>query len=384
MRIALCLEYPIDQLGGVEVLVTELIQGLAPRHQIILVSADDSASLARSKIAPLVTEHVAFSPAAYSMAGARALADKIGRTRPDVAHFHFGLYAFGNRFPFHCPIPHLDWQGIPCVTTAHMVDGLFDGYCGPQKPSWFKGLMFPLVWCGKMQQLRHVRHEIAVSRHNLRKLQARYFPLRRRFSQIYHSRLRETAEIKKEPRLPVILNVGHVARRKGQMVLAQAFARIAIRFPEWSLQLAGPDVDGETAEAIRNLARKQQLEGRLQLLGKRNDAPELMRRAGIYVQPSFVEGLPLALQEAMFHGCASIASRIPPHQELIQENQSGLLFEPGNSDQLAGALEKLIQNSPQRETFGQAAAASIRERKMTSPGMIQRHLELYHAVTGKN
>ena len=42
MRIALCLEYPIDQLGGTEVLVSELILGLGAQHQVILVSPDDA------------------------------------------------------------------------------------------------------------------------------------------------------------------------------------------------------------------------------------------------------------------------------------------------------------------------------------------------------
>ena len=40
MKLALCLEYPIEQPGGTEVLVRELIHGLAARHQIVLVSGD--------------------------------------------------------------------------------------------------------------------------------------------------------------------------------------------------------------------------------------------------------------------------------------------------------------------------------------------------------
>jgi glycosyltransferase involved in cell wall biosynthesis len=384
MRIALCLLYPIDQLGGVEVLVSELILGLGSRHQVILVSPDDAASLARSRVAPFVIKHIQFSPDWTSVAGARVLADKIAESRPDLAHFHFGIYGFGNRFPFHCPIPYLHRRSVPCVTTSHMVTGLFESYCGPEKPAWFKALMLPLAWCGKMHQLLHVQYEIAVSQHNLKTLRTRYCPLRGRFRQIYHSRLSEEPPgMESEQRRPVILNVGHVARRKGQMVLAGAFAQIAQRFPEWTLQFAGPDLDGVTMEKIRHLAREKQLESRIQLLGKRDDAPGLMRRAAIYVQPSYVEGLPLALQEAMFHGCAAIASRIGAHEELIHENQTGLLFETGDSTQLAQALEKLMQNRRQREDFGRAAAASIRERKMTTAGMVEQHLELYHAAAKK-
>jgi glycosyltransferase involved in cell wall biosynthesis len=382
MRIALCLEYPIDQLGGVEVLVSELILGLGSHHQIILVSPDDAASLARSRVAPLVSEHIPFAPVWDSTTTARTLAERIAQVRPDLAHFHFGLYGFGNRFPFRSPISHLHRRGVPCVTTAHMATHWLEGYCGPQKPGWFKLALLPLGWAGKMHQLRNVHTEVSVSQHNLKRLQTRYFPLRNRFQQIYHSRLREVPSgTEPEVRRNVILNVGHVAERKGQHILAAAFAQIAPRFPEWQLQLAGPDHDRVTAEKIRQLAREQQLTGRILLLGKRDDTPALMRQAAVYVQPSFVEGLPLSLQEAMFHSCPVIASQIGAHEELICENKIGRLFEPGNIPQLARALEQLMTDQPQREHLGRNAAASIRERKMTAAGMVEQHLELYHAVT---
>lgn len=385
MRIALCLEYPIDQLGGVEVLVSELVRGLGPRHQVILISPDDAASLARSPVAQFVDEHIPILPVWDSVAHAREVAKIIAQARPELAHFHFGNYGFGNRFPFCCPITHLRRKGVPCVTTAHMVTSLFDGYCGPQKPAWFKLAMFPLGWAGKMHQLWHVYREITVSQNDLRKLRARFLPLGGRFTQIYHSRLTEgPVGTGNGNRQKVILNVGHLAWRKGQLVLAEAFAKLAEGFPEWTLQLAGPDHDRVTAEKIRSLVRERKLDGRIQLLGKRDDAHKFMRQAALYVQPSFVEGLPLALQEAMFHGCAPIASRIGAHEELIREDQNGLLFEPGNITELARALDQLMRDREQREQFGRAAAASIRERKMTADGMLEQHLKLYYAACGKS
>jgi glycosyltransferase involved in cell wall biosynthesis len=384
MRIALCLEYPIDQLGGVEVLVSELILGLGTRHQIILVSPDDTASLARSRVAPLVSQHIPFSPWPNSIAGARALAEKIAQALPDVAHFHFGNYGFGNRFPFYCPISHLHRRGVPCLTTAHLVVSMFDGYCGSEKPFWYKLMMFPLAWCGKMHQLWHVHREIAVSQHDLKKLQTWYRPLGGRFMQIYHSRLQEgSLGTTDEKRQPVILNVGHLAWRKGQLVLAEAFAQIAARHPEWILQLAGKDMDGTTRRQILQLAKEGQLENRIQLLGERQDALELMRRAAIYVQPSFEEALGLALQEAMFCGCACVGSRAGGIPELIEAGRTGLLFDSGNVSQLAYALEQLIADASQRKNFGRAAAASIHEKKMTNEGMLEQQLELYHAVSKK-
>ena len=216
---------------------------------------------------------------------------------------------------------------------------IFAGYCGPQKPAWFKLLLLPLAWIGKMQQLWHTRREIAVSQHDFRKLRRWYWPLRNRFTQIYHSRLSGKPPDPIGDRKPIILNVGHIAWRKGQMVLAEAFARIAQRKPEWVLQLAGSYAEESSVSDIRQLIERHHLQDRILLLGERTDAFELMQAAAIYVQPSFWEALGLALQDAMFSGCACIGSRAGGIPELIRHEKNGLLFDPGNIDQLTNALE---------------------------------------------
>lgn len=387
MTIALCLEYPIALRGGVSVLVETLIEEFSRRgHAVVLVSGDPPGSLAGSEIGGLVQKHFSWDAGKTARQPARQLAHQLAAAGVELAHFHLGgNFGWGNRFPFCSPIFFLDRLGVPCVSTVHLVVGIFDGYCGPQKPSWFKALLLPLAWGGKMHQLAHTRREVAVSRHDFQKLRRWYRPLQNRFTQIYHSRLRGGAEeFQKAKREPVILNVGHLAWRKGQLVLAEAFAQIAGRHPDWTLQLAGQDLDGETGAKILQLAKMRGLEQRIKLLGERTDAADLMRRAAIYVQPSFWEALGLALQEAMYHGCACIGSRAGGIPELIADDEVGLLVEPGNVAQLAAALEKLINDARLRENFGRAAARSIRERGMTVETMIQRHLNLYEAVRRKS
>jgi glycosyltransferase involved in cell wall biosynthesis len=383
MKIALCLEYPIALRGGVGVLVETLLAEFVRRgHQVVLVSDDDSETLRNTEAGKLIAGHFQWNPRKISRASSKNLARQLAMERVDAAHFHSGgNYGWGNRFPFGCPIYFLNRFGVPCVSTVHLFVGIFDGYCGRQKPFWFKLLMLPLAWCGKMQQLQHTRREIAVSLHDFKKLRRLYFPFRKKFTQIYHSRLRDdTAHFKNSKRGPVILNVGHLAWRKGQFVLAEAFAQIAPRHPEWTLQLAGDEGEMFEAEKIRQFTKEQRLEGRIQLLGERADAADLMRRAAIYVQPSFWEALGLALQEAMFCGCACVGSRAGGIPELIHENQTGLLFEAGNVGQLTRALEELIGDETRRNTLGRAAAASIRERGMTAGQMTENYLHLYESI----
>lgn len=386
MKIALCLEYPLAVRGGVSVLVETLLKELASLgHQIVLVSPDAPNTLPAGELGRWICQHIFWNPENASRQSARKLAQQIKQTGTDVAHFHLGgNYGWGNRFPGCCPITHLARLGVPCISTVHLVVDLLNGYCGEQRSTLFKLAMLPLAWLGKMQQLRHVRFEIAVSQHDLRKLRRWYWPLCGRFVQIYHSRLREVdPHASVGNRQPIILNVGHIAWRKGQLVLAQAFAQLAARHPEWKLQLAGHDGGDGIVNEIRSLENSAGLAGRISLLGERSDATELMRRAAIYVQPSYWEALGLALQEAMSCGCAVIGSRAGGIPELIEDRQTGLLVPPGDVAKLATAIEELINAPLRRKEWGQAAATSIRERGMTVAAMVPCHLKLYErAVKG--
>lgn len=387
MKIALCLEYPIALRGGVSVLVETLAAEFSRHgHEVVLVSADPPGSLQNSEISRWLKNHFHWNPDQPTRKQARKLAEQLAAAGVELAHFHLGgTFGFGNRIPFRCPVYYLQQHGITCVTSVHLVVHLLDGFCGPQKPLWLKLLLLPMAWLGKLHQLFHVRAEIAVSRHDYEKLRRWYAPLRRRFVQIYHSRLRAADFSSTETaRQKIILNVGHLARRKGQAVLAEAFAAIAARHPDWRLELAGKDLDGITSARIQQLAVAHQLEDRLLLLGERADVLALMRRASIYVQPSFEEALGLALQEAMACGCAVIGSRSGGIPELIAEEKLGLLVEAGNVPQLAAALETLINDDARRENLGRAAVRSIRERGMTVEQMTRAHLDLYEASLRKS
>lgn len=382
-KIAYCLEYPIAQAGGVSVLVRMLMRELAASSQIILVSPDTPEGLGDARLGHAIQQHIPWSPADASRATARALAEAMLRSGVDLAHFHFGgNFAWSNRFPARCPIPALARGGVPVVTTIHMAVGLLHGYCGPLKPLWFKLGFLPVAWLGKMRVLRHIRREITVSRQDLDRLRCWYWPLRGRFQHIYHSRLKTPDATNDAPaREPLILGVGHLALRKGPAVLAEAFAKIAARHPTWKLLLAGHAAEESCCQQIERAAQRVAA-GQIQMLGQRDDTEQLMQRAAIYVQPSFHEGLPLALQEALYHGCACVATRIAGNTELVQDEENGLLVPPGDADALAGALERLIGDAALREQLSARGRAGVLAQGMTLPQMVEKHRALYAALLG--
>lgn len=379
-KIALCLEFSLRIRGGVSILVETLARGLSEKCDIVLVT--DDLDLSGHPIMPMVTRHLRWDHLKVTPRSARQLADELAACGVQLAHFHLGgVFGWGNRRPGQCPALYLRRQGIAACSTVHLVVHPLDGFCGPEKPLWFKLALFPIAWATKLQVLRRLNCEIAVSRHDAEKLRRWYWPQRGKFRQMYHSRFRADSQPRPSgPREPMILNVGHIAVRKGQFDLVEAFSQIAGRYPEWKLCLAGDFLEKRPAEELRALIAAKGLSDRIQLLGPRDDAFQLMQRAGIYAQPSHFEALGLALQEAMFCGCPSIGTRVGGIPELIDHEKTGLLIEPKNPAMLAQALESLISNPSLREQYGRAGAASIIQKGMTEEQMFANHLELYESI----
>ncbi len=380
--VALCLEYPLALRGGVSVLVETLIPFLAERYRLVLVSPDSSHGLARCSVGGVLSGHVTWDPAAVSSETSKQLADRLAAEKVALAHFHFGgNYGWNSRLPGQCPILHVRRKGIRACSTVHSVTSILDGYCGPQKPIWFKVALLPAAWFNKMRILRCVSAEIAVSKNNAAKLRRWYWPMRGKFRQIYHSRLRTDAAKKSDqPREAFILNVGHIARRKGQRTLCAAFIGITERHRDWHLWLVGDPTEKDIVNEIQFMAKQSGLADRVDLPGERNDISGLLARAGIYVQPSYEEALGLALQEAMFAGCPVIGTTVGGIPELIDHGVNGLLVPPGNPTALAQAIDKFIDNPELRERLGQAAHESVVAKGMTVESMVARHIELYDSI----
>ncbi len=377
MKIALGLEYSLALRGGVSVLVDKLIEGISRVHKVVLVSPDKTGFQH-----PGVDAHLRWDPAVASRKTSQSLASQLSELGVTLAHFHFGgAYGWGIRFPGQSPFAYIRAKGIPCITTSHMAVSILDGYCAQNKPLWFKLALLPLGWAGKYVQVRNVRAEIAVSEGVCQRLQRWYWPMAQKFQCMYHSRLpanQEPGECKS--RRPLVLSVGHIALRKGQHILVEAFARIADTHRDWNLALIGHPGSDDCLNRIQKIISSRQLEDRVLLLGSREDTAEFMQTAGVFVQPAVYEGLPLALQEAMFYRCACIATRVIGNDELVDHEKNGLLVPALDAGALANALDKMIRNPSLRAAFGEAAVQSIRQKGMNAPTMVEKHLELYHTI----
>jgi glycosyltransferase involved in cell wall biosynthesis len=326
-----------------------------------------------------VRQHVPWRGQSATRADSKALAAVLRELRLDLAHFHFGgTFGWGSRMPdFAAPI-HFHRLGGRCLATNHGVFDLFDGYIGAQRSVLTKLALLPLAWASRMQLISHLSAEVAVSMNDYRALRCRYWPLREKFRQIYHSQLHEPPPCPLE-RIKSIICIGTIGPRKGQTYLTEAFCRIATRHPDWNLVLIGRGGDPDMMRRIHSLRDEHGLRDRIVLLGNQSDAEVngWYRRAAIFVMPSVAEGLGLSLQEALFNGCACVATRAGGMQDLIQHEDNGLMVPPTDVNELARAMERLILDEPLRRRVALRGPKSVLEKGMTAERMVQKYETLY-------
>jgi glycosyltransferase involved in cell wall biosynthesis len=149
-----------------------------------------------------------------------------------------------------------------------------------------------------------------------------------------------------------ILAVGELSAVKGHEVLVRAASSLARTRPNIKVLIAGEG--GERARLLE-LAAQLGFGERLHLLGFRRDVPALLAAADVFAMPSFSEGMPLAMIEAMASGVPIVASAVGGIPSLIAHGTSGLLSQAGDGDALASALRAMLSDPDARRTCAEAA-----------------------------
>lgn len=155
-----------------------------------------------------------------------------------------------------------------------------------------------------------------------------------------------------------LLCVGRLVAAKGQHVLLAALRRLHDRGHPATLTLIG---DGPDRASLEREARRLALTRHVTFAGARNhDAVrEAYRAADAFVLPSFAEGLPVVLMEAMASRLPCVTTWITGVPELITPERDGLLVAPGDVRALALALERLADDPALRRRLGEAARERV-------------------------
>lgn len=168
-------------------------------------------------------------------------------------------------------------------------------------------------------------------------------------------------EVACKPGRQVVLGVGRLDGQKGFDWLIDAFAEVAQGHPQWDLVIVG---DGPQAASLRSQIDHAGLAQRVFLPGRVGNVSDWYARADLYVLSSRYEGFPNTLIEAMAQGLPVISFDCDTGPaDLVRQHVDGILVKTGDVQELAFALQKLM-DEPQ--TRGQLAARAVEVRERFS------------------
>jgi glycosyltransferase involved in cell wall biosynthesis len=177
-------------------------------------------------------------------------------------------------------------------------------------------------------------------------------------------------------RPPKIVCVARFAPPKQQTKLVEALSFLNDR--SWTLKFIG---DGPDQTHVMKKVKALGLEHRVQFLGARDDVPRLLAESDIFVLPSFYEGLPISIIEAMRAGLPVIASNVGGVNELLN-SKTGILIENKSEVSLKNALLKLIEDTQLRKRLGKGGRFAY-ESFFRSNEMVNEYIKIYKKLNKK-
>ena len=172
--------------------------------------------------------------------------------------------------------------------------------------------------------------------------------------------------------------LGLIASHKGAFDLIEALALLHdATLEKMRVVIAGNGEHAELERRIRLHALGGVVEVRSWLKPEERDA--LLASAEAFILPSYHEGLPMALLEAMAWGLAPIVTPVGSVAELIDSEMNGLLTQPGNLSELAAAIERVALDADLRRRLG--AAARRRVEPLAVDAYAEKLCAVYEAVT---
>jgi glycosyltransferase involved in cell wall biosynthesis len=179
---------------------------------------------------------------------------------------------------------------------------------------------------------------------------------------------------------PLLLMLANLAPHKGQETAIRAVALLKQRGLEVTCWLAGIERHGEAYTArLRTLIHEAGVGDRVQLLGQRGDAPDLLRAADLFLLPSTNEGLPLSVLEAQATRVPVLAAPTAGIPEVVREGETGFLIPAADAEGYARRVEHLLANPDLADRVAEAAFLhTTREHNWTA--YCRRVVELYDEV----
>lgn len=173
----------------------------------------------------------------------------------------------------------------------------------------------------------------------------------------------------------VLATLSSLTVEKGIDVAIEALAGINGQSKKLTLLIVG---DGPEREKLAQLVESYGLGESVIFAGRRKDVADILAAVDLFLLPSFVEGLPMALLEAMASGCAVIATSVGDVPDVV-DSEVGKLIPPRDIQSLKSALTEMLYDPEQLKHYGNVAQARI-EQSFSSAAMADGYAKVYDQV----
>lgn len=152
-----------------------------------------------------------------------------------------------------------------------------------------------------------------------------------------------------ESKPPYILFAGTLIERKGYDRLLIGFSKISLKYPDWRLKFAG---NGEIVKG-KMIAEKLGIASKVDFLGwiSGQEKHKIFSEAAIYCLPSWGEGFPMGVLDAIAYGIPVLTTPVGGIPDLIKNGENGYIFDTFNTDILVEQLNILVKSKEKRKAI---------------------------------
>jgi len=197
-------------------------------------------------------------------------------------------------------------------------------------------------------------------------------------------KLRSSFGIKKEDK--VVGFAGRIVKEKGIEELVMAVGIIKKHVPSVKLLIAGDtlgsDRDKGTKEKIKNIIAKNNLKENVIFAGQRNDMPRIYALMDVFVLPSFREGMPRSILEAMASAKPVVATDIRGSREEVARGVTGKIVPVGEVNPLAGAITEILLDKKLAIKMGEAGRKRV-EEEFNEEMVLDKEIEIYKRLSAE-
>jgi glycosyltransferase involved in cell wall biosynthesis len=163
------------------------------------------------------------------------------------------------------------------------------------------------------------------------------------------------AKLGLDPNRPVITGVGRLHPQKNFPMFVRASKAILEKHPDAQFMIIG---EGDERGKVEAVIEEAGVGNSWTLLGQRNDVPECLAAADLFVQPSDYEGFSVALVEAMAAGLQIVATDVASLGEVVQNGIHAMLIPAGGQEELSNSIIEMLDN-PEKALALSAAAKDL-------------------------